>query len=143
MNREDMLNAFEFQNNCIVDDHVDPITTVKIDILIPDRKSELTLEWKATQMQFVTETFFINRFKQSWTDGSMNLDRSPYDFFCKGFKQEFAPCLRVSVVNHVCRTPTLNSGTSGFSAAASSACTMASRVSLGSMILSIQRRAAP
>ena len=45
--------------------------------------------------------------------------------------------------NQVCKTPTLNSGTSGFSAAASSAVVMASRVSTGSMILSIQSRAAP
>src|SRR5258708_4572120 len=44
---------------------------------------------------------------------------------------------------HVCRTPTLTSATSGFSDAASSACVIAWRVSMGSMILSIQRRAAP
>src|SRR5215469_2054314 len=44
---------------------------------------------------------------------------------------------------HVCSTPTLNSPTSGFNAAASSAWVMASRVSIGSMILSIHRRAAP
>ena len=44
---------------------------------------------------------------------------------------------------YVCSTPTLNSGTSGFSAAASSARVIASRVSIGSMILSIHRRAAP
>ncbi len=44
---------------------------------------------------------------------------------------------------HVCSTPTLNSGTSGFSAAASNACVIACRVSMGSMILSIHMRAAP
>jgi hypothetical protein len=49
----------------------------------------------------------------------------------------------VSAVNQVCKTPTLNSATSGFSAAASSACVIASRVSIGSMILSIHSRAAP
>ena len=44
---------------------------------------------------------------------------------------------------YVCNTPTLNFGTSGFSAAASSAVMIASRVSAGSMILSIHNRAAP
>jgi len=44
---------------------------------------------------------------------------------------------------YVCNTPTLNFGTSGFSEAASSAVTIAARVSAGSMIRSIHRRAAP
>src|SRR6266513_4009685 len=44
---------------------------------------------------------------------------------------------------YVCSTPTLNSGTSGFNAAASSASTIASRVPTGSIILSIHKRAAP
>lgn len=44
---------------------------------------------------------------------------------------------------YVCKTPTLNFGTSGLCEAASSAWMMASRVSIGSMILSSQRRAAP
>src|ERR1700704_6259501 len=46
-------------------------------------------------------------------------------------------------VHHVCKTPTLNSGTSEFSDAASSACVIACRVSMGSIILSIHNRAAP
>jgi len=45
--------------------------------------------------------------------------------------------------SYVCSTPTVNFGTSGFSDAASSAVTIASRVSAGSMILSIHSRAAP
>ena len=46
-------------------------------------------------------------------------------------------------LSHVCSTPTLNSATSGFNAAASRACVIAPRVSIGSMILSIHSRAAP
>ena len=44
---------------------------------------------------------------------------------------------------YVCKIPTLNFGTSGLCDAASSAWMMASRVSIGSMILSIHSRAAP
>ncbi len=44
---------------------------------------------------------------------------------------------------HVCNTPVRNSFTSGFRLAASSASAIASRVSIGSMILSIHNRAAP
>jgi len=46
-------------------------------------------------------------------------------------------------VRHVCSTPGLNFGTSGFSAQASSASSRTSRVFAGSMMASIHSRAAP
>jgi len=91
----------------------------------------------------MAEALFINRFHKAGAKFAVYFNRSSDDLFGEVFMKEFAPCLRVSVVNHVCSTPTLNSGTSGFSAAASKACVMASRVSMGSMILSIHSRAAP
>ena len=94
-------------------------------------------------MKFVAETFLVGGLEKSGTQRSMNLDGSADDLLRQSFMKKFGPCLCVSVVNHVCKTPTLNSATSGFSAAASKACVIASRVSMGSMILSIQRRAAP
>src|SRR5947209_10083750 len=54
-----------------------------------------------------------------------------------------SPCLGGENRFQVCNTPTLNFGTSGFNEAASSAVISASRVSRGSMILSIHSRAAP
>ena len=91
----------------------------------------------------MAEALFIGRFHQTCAKFAVYLDSGSDDLFRQPLMKELAPCLRVSVVNHVCSTPTLNSGTSGFSAAASRACVMASRVSMGSMILSIHNRAAP
>jgi len=85
----------------------------------------------------------IGRLHRAGAKFTMHFDRSSNDPFGELFMKKFTPCLRVSVVNHVCSTPTLNSATSGFSAAASSACVIASRVSMGSMILSIHNLAAP
>jgi hypothetical protein len=48
-----------------------------------------------------------------------------------------------SNLDYVCSTPTLNLGTSGLCRAALRAQVMASRVSMGSMILSTHKRAAP
>ena len=91
----------------------------------------------------MAEALLIGRFHKTRSKFTMYLNRSADDLFGELFMKKLAPCLRVSVVNHVCSTPTLNSATSGFSAAASRACVMASRVSMGSMILSIHSRAAP
>jgi hypothetical protein len=94
-------------------------------------------------MQFVAKAFFARGLKKARSQGSMNLYGGPDVSLGKFLMQKCAPCLRVSVANHVCKTPTLNSATSGFNAAASSAWVMASRVSIGSIILSIHSRAAP
>jgi hypothetical protein len=91
----------------------------------------------------MVKAFFVSGFHKTGSKFAMHFNRGTDHVFSELLMKKFAPCLRVSVVNHVCSTPTLNSGTSGFSAAASSACTMASRVSTGSMILSIHNRAAP
>jgi hypothetical protein len=94
-------------------------------------------------MEFIAEAFLVSRFQEAGSQRTVNLDGGADNLPGQVFMQKLAPRLRVSVVNHVWSTPTLNSGTSGFSAAASSACTTASRVSSGSIILSIHNRAAP
>ena len=92
----------------------------------------------------MAEAFFVCRFQQAGPQLPMNLNSSADDCIGEFFMNKLASCLCGSVVKtHVCNTPTLNSGTSGFRAAASRACMTASRVSMGSMILSIQSRAAP
>jgi len=74
----------------------------------------------------------------------VHFDRSSNDPFGELFMKKFtpwSPCLRGE---SVCSTPTLNSATSGFSAAASSALRNRGRASRwGSMILSIHNLAAP
>ena len=64
MNREDVLDTFQFQDDRVLDDHVDPIAAIKGDILVFDRKGYLALERKATEMKFVTEALFVSRFEQ-------------------------------------------------------------------------------
>src|SRR5579872_341007 len=103
----------------------------------------LSLKREVAEMKFVAKALLVGRLEEARPKLAMHLDRRPDNLFGELFVKKFAPCLRVSVVVHVWRTPTLNSGTSGFSAAASRACVMASRVSIGSMILSIHNLAAP
>jgi hypothetical protein len=94
-------------------------------------------------MQFMTKALFVRGFQEPRAERAVHFDRGADYTLRECFMKKFAPCLRVSVVNHVCKTPTLNSATSGFNAAASSACVIAFRVSAGSIILSIHSRAAP
>jgi len=138
-----MFDTFEFQDDQIIRDQVNAITAIQIDTFVDYGKGYLSSKRNTTKVQFVAYTFFIRRFQKAGTEGAVNFDGSTNDLLREVFMKKFTLCLRVSVVNHVCNTPTLNSGTSGFSAAASSAWTIASRVSTGSIILSIHKRAAP
>jgi len=44
MNGKDVFNTFEFQNNCVVDNQIYPITAIKTDIFISDGKWHLPLK---------------------------------------------------------------------------------------------------
>ena len=130
-----MIRSFATRSNAI--------TAIQIHAFVNYGKGYLSSKRNTTKVQFVAYTFFIRRFQKAGTEGAVNFDGGTNDLLREAFMQKVTPCLLVSGVNHVCKTPTLNSGTSGFSAAASSACTIASRVSTGSIILSIHKRAAP
>src|SRR5271154_2044242 len=143
MNWQNGFEAFEFEDQRILNHKIDAISAVEINALVSHWQRYLPLKFQCSEMQFVAEAYLVCRLHETRSKFAMHFNRSTDDLLGKVFVKKFARCLRVSVVNHVCSTPTLNSGTSGFNAAASRACAMASRVSMGSMILSIHSRAAP
>lgn len=148
MDWKHMLQTLNFKNQHILDNQVEPIATIQLDAFVIDREWQLSLKRNSPQVQFVAKALLVGRLQQARTERTMYFDRGANDPLSEVLIKKFAPCLCVSVVDdicrdHVCSTPTLNSATSGFKAAASSACEIASRVSIGSMILSIHRRAAP
>ncbi len=143
VDREDVLYALQFQNYSIVNNQIEAISAVQLDALYSTGSGTWRCKCEPPQVQFAAQALFVSRFEQARTKRTMYFDGGSNDLLSELFMKKFTPCLRVSVVNHVCSTPTLNSATSGFSDAASSACVMACRVSIGSIILSIHRRAAP
>ncbi len=143
-----MFDALEFQDQCIFNDEIDPISAVELYALILDGQGHLSFESDLSQVQFMAKALLIGGLKETGTQSTMDFDRRANHLLSEFFMEKSSPCLGVSVVNsvtvnHVCSTPTLNSATSGFRAAASRAWVMASRVSEGSIILSIHSRAAP
>lgn len=81
MNRQHAINTLEFQYHSVFNDQIETITTVKRNPLIDDWNSDLALETQSSQMEFVTQAFFVNGFEQSWTESLMNLNGSPDDLF--------------------------------------------------------------
>jgi hypothetical protein len=76
MDRQYILNGFQFDNDSISDDHVDSITAIKPNILIDDRQFDLLDEIDISQLQFTSETRLIDRLQQTRPKRSMYFDGS-------------------------------------------------------------------
>ena len=63
MHRQDCINGFEFNDQSIINDQIQPVTKVKFDSLIVNRKGDLTSERKLCSIKFPTQAFFISRFE--------------------------------------------------------------------------------
>ncbi len=143
MDWQNVFKALQFQDQRILDDKACAISAVEANAFISHWQRHLSLKSEASEVQFLAETLLVGRLHRARAEFAMNFNSRADDPFSQVFMKKSAARLRVSVVNHVCSTPTLNSGTSGFNDTASSACVIASRVSTGSTILSIHKRAAP
>ena len=100
MDGENVFHTLDLEDQHTLNNQIEAVATVKLDTLIFHRKWNLSLEADATKVQFVTETFFVRRFQKPWAERPMYLDRRSNDTFGQLFMKKFAPCLRVSVVNH-------------------------------------------
>jgi len=56
------------------------------------------------EMEFMAKAPSIGRLHRAGAKFTMHFDRSSNDPFGELFMKKFTPCLRVSVVNHVCST---------------------------------------
>src|SRR4029453_10638503 len=62
MNKQHMFNAFEFKDDQIIHNQIDTITAVQVNAFVCDRKRHLPPELNPTEVQFVTQAFFVSRF---------------------------------------------------------------------------------
>lgn len=63
MNFEDRFHRFQFQNDLLLDQKIEPDSTFQFEILIDDGKAYLTPKLQFPEIEFMTETGLINRFQ--------------------------------------------------------------------------------
>ena len=98
---QDVLQTFNLYDQNALDDQVETISTVKVDPFVPNRKRDLPLESNSAQMQLVAEAFFVRRLQEPRAKIAVDLYCATDDTFSEFFMKKLAPCLRVSVVNHL------------------------------------------
>lgn len=85
MNRKNVLDTLEFENDGVFYHDVNTITTIKIDSLILDRQWNLPLELNSVKMKFMAKAFLISRLKQTRTKRAMYFDRRTDYLLCEIF----------------------------------------------------------
>lgn len=66
MDRGEGVNGFEFDNNEILDEQIDPISQVHLHAIVINRQTDLRFRSKAGLFQFMLKASLIGAFKQTW-----------------------------------------------------------------------------
>lgn len=72
---QDMLQAFDFEDQHSFDDEVEPIPAIELDAFVFHGKRHLSFEFNSAQVKFVAEAFFVGRFEKSRAERSVDLNR--------------------------------------------------------------------
>jgi hypothetical protein len=59
MNRKHVFQAFNFQDQSVLNQKIETITAVQFDAFVLDRQRNLALKGDVAETQFVAETFFV------------------------------------------------------------------------------------
>jgi hypothetical protein len=79
MQRREMLDGFEFQNDLAIHDDIRQIAGFDLDIIVSDWQANLLGKRDTGLEQFMTEAPLINGFQQAGAQAAMNVHRETYD----------------------------------------------------------------
>src|SRR5580704_15018859 len=74
-NRDEVFDRFQFNENAILDEHVQAHVGVEANSFVDNRHGILCHKSETALAQFVAEANFVNRFGESWSERSMNFER--------------------------------------------------------------------
>lgn len=95
-----MFQTLDFDDQDVFDKQIKPVAAIQLDSLVLNRKRHLSLESDVAQSEFVAEALFVRSFKKTWPQCTVYFNGGADHTFSQIFVKKFAPCLRVSVVNH-------------------------------------------
>jgi hypothetical protein len=79
VNREDALDRLELDDQSLLDEEIDDISTLQRDSLVLEWNRDLTPESDACRRKLVSETFLVGRFEKARTHLPMDLDARTED----------------------------------------------------------------
>jgi hypothetical protein len=76
-----VLYGFDFDDHGVANEEIEAITLVELEALVGHGDLHLSCEWNRTQTELVAKAMFVDRFEQTWTEATMDFDRSSDDRF--------------------------------------------------------------
>jgi len=74
VNWKQLLDCFDFDNDFIFHNEIQPVPAVEFDIFVNYWQWLLLFHFQAKLLQFKSKTCLISRFQQPWSEMPMNLD---------------------------------------------------------------------
>src|SRR5215469_7338628 len=72
MDRGERVYGFQFNNDEILDEQIDPISEIQLHAIVINRQTDLSFRPKTGLRQFVLQASLIGAFKESWSQICMN-----------------------------------------------------------------------
>ncbi len=79
MDRFEILDTLEFQNDFIANKEIQTITAIQMNALVMDWQRMLNFELDLVQLQLVGQALLICRFEQSWPQITMDFNSTTND----------------------------------------------------------------
>jgi hypothetical protein len=76
---QEVLDAFQFENDFILNDEVQSIPAIQLYAFVFDGQGHLALKSQPTEVEFVTQTLLISRLEKAWTKRPMHFDGGSND----------------------------------------------------------------
>jgi len=77
VNRQQFLNGFQFQDDFVLHDQIDLVTTIRFQTFVVDRQDHLPLKAHLPKAKLVAKAFFVSRFQETGAEVAMDLKRCP------------------------------------------------------------------
>ena len=85
MNRKDLLNRLELDENGILNYDIEAVPTIQFQTFVRYRKIQLPANAQPAEMQLMAETLFISRLEQSGPELTMDANCCPDDLLRQFF----------------------------------------------------------
>ena len=77
VNRQQFLHGFQFQNDFVLHDEIDLITTVQLQTFVLDRQVHLPLKAQSPNAKLVAKALRVSRFQKTRAEMAMDLKHGP------------------------------------------------------------------
>lgn len=80
MERDHFFHGFQFDDDCIFNENVDPVADIQFHLVVNQRQTHLAKRSESTFPKLINQTRFVSRFQKSRTKPTVNFDGRGNDF---------------------------------------------------------------